>query len=113
MCTFSPADDIIHVGGHSCPEVVVTWVAWLWLHVRLFVLLVLVEPPELPTAEQIGFAVVGPDESCVHSVHEHPVSCPHAPFGQGPRVTGQGLCVFENPIFGSLTDVGESDKQGL
>lgn len=109
--TLSPADDIIHVRGHSCPEAVFPWVARLRLHVRLFALAALVEPPKLPTAEQVAFAVVGPDEGCLHPVHQHPAFSLHAPFGERPRVTGHGHCVLENPILRSLTDGGKCERE--
>lgn len=108
--TLSPADDIIHVRGHSCPEAVIPWVARLRLHVRLLALTALVKPPKLPTAEQVAFAVVGPDEGCLHPVHRHPTFSLHAPFGERPRVTGHGHCVLENPILRSLTDGGKRER---
>lgn len=100
--TFSPGDDIIHLRGNSSPEVVIPWVVRLRLHVCLFTLLV--KPPKLPTAEQVGFAIVGPDKGCLHPVHRHPVFSLHAPVGERPRVSGHGHCVLEDPVLRSLTE---------
>jgi len=72
VVTCSPADDVIHVGGHSSPDARAPWVARLRLPGHVFSFAAVVKPPELPGAEQVGLAVVGPDEGCLHSVHRHP-----------------------------------------
>lgn len=105
--TFSPADDVIHMVWHSCPETVVPWVARLRLHVRLFPLTAFVKPPKLPTAEQVGLAVVGPDEGCLHPVHHHPAPSAHVPFRDGPRIASHGHCVLEDPVLRSWKDGGK------
>lgn len=108
--TLSPADDIIHVGGYAHPETVVPWVAQLWLHVHLFALTTLIKPPKLPITEQVCFSIVGPDEGCLHPVHRQPAFSPHAPIGEGPRVTGHGHCVLKDPVLKSLTDGGQCER---
>lgn len=98
--TFSPGDDIIHLRGNSSPEVVISRV----VRFRPHFCLLLVKPPKLPTAEQVGFAIVGPDKGRLHPVHRHPVFSRHAPIGERPRVSRHGLCVLEDPILRSLTE---------
>lgn len=104
--TFSPAGYVIHVRRHSCPQGVIPRVTWLWLNVRPFPILALIKPPEVATAEQVGFAIVGPDEGSFHPVHRLPVSPRHAPVREGSGVTGHGLSVFEDPILRPLREEG-------
>lgn len=108
--TFSPADDVIHEAGHTCPEAAVPRVALLWLPGPLVALMALVKPPKLPTAEEIGLAVVGPGEGCLHPVHQHPALCPHAPVREGPRVTAHGHRVSEDPVLRSWTEESGREK---
>lgn len=108
--TFSPADDVIHVRRHSPPEAVVPGVALLRLHGPLLVLGTLVKPPKLPVAEQVGLAVVGPDEGCVHPLHRPPALSLHAPIGEGPRVSALGQSVPEDPVLRSCIEGGKCEK---
>lgn len=103
--TFTPADDVIHVGRHSGPQAVIPWVTWL-RNVHPLPLLTLIKPPELATAEQVGFAIVGPDEGSFYPVHRLPISPRHAPVREGPGVTGHSLSVFEDPILRPLREEG-------
>lgn len=105
-CTFSPADDIIHVGRHSRPEAVVSWVTRLRADDGLRVLVAFVKPPELAVAEQVGFSVVGPDEGRLHSVHQGTAFLLHAPIGERSRVAGHGHRVLKDPIFRPLKNRG-------
>lgn len=107
--TSSPADDVIHIRGHTCPEAVVAWVARLQLSGCLLTYAALVKPPKLPSAEQIGLAIVSPDKGCIHPVHWLPALFRHAPFREGPRVTAHGLCVLENPILRSWIGGGKCE----
>lgn len=109
MCTFSPADDIIHVGWHSRPEAVISWVTGLRYDVRLWVLVAFVKSPELPITEQVGFSIVGPDEGCLHSVHQSTAFPLHPPVGKGPRVAIHGYCVLKDPILRPLENT-ENEK---
>lgn len=105
-CTFSPADDIIHVGRHSLPEAVVSWVTRLRADDGLRVLVAFVKPPELAVAEQVGFSVVGPDEGRLHSVHQGAAFLLHAPIGERSRVAVHGHRVLKDPIFRPLKNRG-------
>lgn len=96
--TFAPGDDVIHVSWHSCPEVIAAWIVPIWLLGLLLTILGFVEPPKLPAAEQVGFAVVGPDKGCIHPVHHGTTLGPHVPIREGPRITAHGHCVFEDPV---------------
>lgn len=105
-CTFSPADDIIHVGRHSRPEAVVSWVTRLRADDGLRVLVAFVKPPELAVAEQVGFSVVGPDEGRLHSVHQGTAFLLHAPIRERSRVALHGHRVLKDPIFRPLKNRG-------
>lgn len=107
--TFSPADDVIHVGRHSHPQAVIPRVPWLWLNVNPFPLLALIKSPELATAEQVGLAIVGPDEGAFHPVYRLPISPRHAPVRQGSGVTSHSCSVSEDPILRPLTEGRQRD----
>lgn len=107
--TFSPADDVIHVGWNSCPQAVIPGVTWLWQNVHLFPLLALIKPPKFAATEQVGFAIVGPNEGSFHPVHRLPVSSRHAPVREGSRVPRHSHSVFEDPVARLLTEGGTCD----
>lgn len=105
-CTFSPADDIIHVGWHSRPETVVSRVTRLRADDGLRVLVAFVEPPELAVAEQVGFSVMGPDEGRLHSVHLGAAFLLHPPIRERSRVGVHGHRVLKDPVFRPLKNRG-------
>lgn len=94
--TFSPAYDVIRNAGHPLPEGSASWVVCIWRWYRLC--LILSEPPELFTTEQVCVTIMGPNKCCFDLLNHPPIASSHAPFGQMAWVSRQYPGVLENPV---------------